>query len=306
VLPDGHAYLVTGLSTAEEIQRISVGISVLTPPTIRLVGVTSITELLDAPSGPAWDGNRRLLAAGDWLVEIDVDDEVFAALGPEAGTIIEAGIRAYPVNGMAALDLDYPFVFTEQREIPLRLEILYETFAVRRGCDPSPEVVCSGDGSVHAIPTGLGSLPATLTIESAYAGDQVRFLVLGVVQFHQPRMGRIDVAATQEELDRFWRDYAFPGDPPAVDLDRYIVMFYNRAEDACPDYLLRLDIDGTLLVPKFSPPWQGSCLQPLIATSYAVSIDRLTLPPRFVAFLPEWAPNSGVGYNDVLLPVDLG
>lgn len=310
VLPDGQAFVVSGLDHPEQLHSISVGISVRIGPTQPVVGITSIWRTTERYESPTWLGDRLLLRMDGWLVQIHFYDHVLEALGPDAREVTEQGIRAYSVNGMAALDLDLPFFFTENRESPLHIEVLYETFAVGRGCDPSHEVLCSDDGLLHAVPRPLPGgnpqpLPPAFAIESTYTGDQVRFLVLGVSTEDRSELGKIDHALTIEDLSRFWHDYGFDGDPPPIDLERYVILFYNRAEDACPDYLLRLYLNGDRLIPKFAAPWEGICEQPLIPTSYAVSIDRTTLPLRFTAYLPPYPPASGSEYPEIEYLVDL-
>lgn len=96
----------------------------------------------------------------------------------------------------------------------------------------------------------------------------------------------------------------FTGAPPVLDLERYVLLFYHKPDDACPDYLLRMTLDGDYLVARFGLPFGTGCRLPLIPTSYAVSVDRTTVPEQFIAILdvPE-SPGFDLGETDH--PVDL-
>lgn len=288
VLPNGQSYVVSGLRQPEEIKSVSAGIAVGVHP-VGLIGSTTFSQPAEVPAAAVWDGDRLLLPAGEWVVAIDVSASALSALGPDAHETIEAGIEAYQVSGMPALDLGYLFYFTDARDDPVRIEVRYTTFVVRRGCDPVPRVVCSEDRHLQVVPLdpAEASLPRTITIESTYTGDQVRFLVLGVSTDARDQQWRIDHATTTEQVEQFWQSYGFTGAAPAPDLDRYVVLFYHRPDDACPDYLLRMTLDGEYVVAKFGLPFGISCNQPLIPTSYAVSVDRTTVPEQFIAIMRD-------------------
>jgi hypothetical protein len=305
-LPDGQAYIVSGLRDPEQIESVSAGIAVGIPP-FELIGSTTFSQPTEVPAVAAWDGDRLLLPAGEWVVTIDVDPGALIILGPDAREVIESGIAAYPVDEMAALELDYPFYFTDDRDDPVRIEVRYATFMVRRGCNPVAGVVCSDDGYLQVVPLNPDDdpLPGSVVVESTYTGDQVRFLVLGVNTNARDQQWRIDHAADAEQIQQFWQSYGFAGVPPDIDLHRYVVLFYHRPDDACPDYLMRMTFDGEYLVAKFGLPFGGSCNQPLIPTSYAVSVDRATVPEQFVAIMRDVPELPGFELGPTDHPVDI-
>jgi hypothetical protein len=173
-LPDGRRYLVSGLKGPEPIEGIFVLVAAQLGLTVYPVGNTHIWTTVERYDSPTWQGDLLLLPAGEWLVWTDVYDDLLEALGPEAHEIIQNGIRVHLVNGMPALDLDTPFFFPDDADYPFQMEVMYQTFFVRRGCNPHPEAVCSADGLLHAIPRHLSEgppLPPSFSIESDASQD---------------------------------------------------------------------------------------------------------------------------------------
>lgn len=289
-LPDGRAYVVSGLDREEQVEGIFVAIYIHIAPEQPVLGMTTFRPGPAESSEPTWVGDMLVIPTGDWTVSIAVYQEVLDRLGQGGRELIASAIRGYSVSKMPVLDLSYPLRFAADHEVPLQMEVVYESFTVRRRCDPRPGVVCSSDEAVQAIPRHLvdGYPPPpqeTFALESTYTGDHVRFLVLGVnPEAPFSLLNQIDHATSQEELDGLWWAFGIPGEPPTINFERYVVLFYDRPDDNCPDYLLLLYMDQDRLIPKFAPPG-GSCTQPLIPTAYAVSIDRDTVPERFVAFM---------------------
>lgn len=295
-LPDGRAYVVSGLERQEEVRSISAAIEIYIGPEAPILGITTITARPPNSSEPTWVGDILLIPGGRWTVSIDVYEQVQEMLGDEFREVIESAIRVYSVLEMPVFDLSFPLSFPTDREIPLAMEVAYETFVIRRLCDPGLAVVCSPDEAVHAIPIAAvngepTAPPATLRLESTYTGDQVRFLVLAVSGEERSvnrsdRLGTVEHATNQEDFGSLWREFGLTTEIPVIDFHRYLVIFYDRAEDACPNDLLLMSMDGDRLLPKFVPPG-GGCILPLIPTSYAVSVDRNTVPTRFIAYLEE-------------------
>ncbi len=143
-----------------------------------------------------------------------------------------------------------------------------------------------------------GTEATTPAVDAAATGFEV--LAVGTdVAF----MGRVDAVTGADHLESMWRFYRLPSPVPAVDFDEAIVVFYARAEDACPDDITGLDVEGTEVAPVFTPP-EGFCAQPLVSTAYAIAINRSVVPERFTAILPEWFPSVPGGYPRVEREVD--
>lgn len=87
-------------------------------------------------------------------------DEVLRALGPEAKAVLQALISAGTQAGLPVLSLVPPLRFADDLEVPSFLEVTYESFTVRRGCDIGRGVVCSADESVQAIALSTQISPA--------------------------------------------------------------------------------------------------------------------------------------------------
>ncbi len=143
--------------------------------------------------------------------------------------------------------------------------------------------------------------PAT-TVEQTVGIAEPPFEVLAVgteVAF----MGRVDHVTSPDDLDPVWRFYRLPGPVPEVDFDDALVLFYARSDDACPDELVELVVEGTTVTPVFARP-PGFCAQPGIPTSYAVAVRRSFVPDRFTAVLPGFFPDNPIGYGRVDHEVD--
>ena len=144
----------------------------------------------------------------------------------------------------------------------------------------------------------VGPLPCPST-----AADGVVYEVIGIgteLPFH----GFIEHLTVSEPLPEVWGYYQLPDPVPIVDFDTHFLLIYVKAEDACSDDLTLLELVDGRLIPTFVPP-PGGCIQPLIRTSYAVAVDRRTVPDSFTVVLPAFAPESGAGYEEVEHQVDL-
>lgn len=306
VLPDGRAYVVTGLDEVEVVQGIQVAIQIFIGPELPVLGITSTGRSRLDSDVPIWQGDTLRVPAGEWTVSIAVYDHVLERVGAEGRETIAGAIHGYSVNGMPALALDFPLSFPADEEIPFQMEVQYETFAVRRRCDPILARSCSSNGMIQVLALSDTVAPAppeppdSIGVEAMHTGDLVRFLVLGLNPDGPGFYGRVDHATDQATLEELWTLYGIPGEPPDVDLDSHLVLFYARTDDACPDDLLFMRMQDDRLIAEFRQPF-GACLQPLIPTSYAVSIDRSSVPERFIAHLEAGGSNPAVD-----LDIDLG
>lgn len=126
-------------------------------------------------------------------------------------------------------------------------------------------------------------------------------------------LGHLAYATTQDDYTRLWAAYGAGHGmywdpsytaPPDIDLERYFVLFYNRAEDGCPDTLESLEVVGDRLMATFTPP-PGPCNLPLVAATYAVAVDRETVPAHFTAYLEGYPSKPRAPHPDTLLEIDL-
>ncbi|MEX1207048.1 MAG: hypothetical protein WEE36_00365 [Acidimicrobiia bacterium] len=293
VLPDGRAYIVTGLDKAEVVQGIQVAIQIFAGPEQLVLGITTLDRSRLDSEVPIWEGDTLRVPAGDWTVSIATYDHVLERAEVDDRDTIAAAIHGYSVNGMPALALEFPLSFPADEEIPFQMEVQYETFTVRRRCDPDLARSCSSNGMIQVLALSDTVAPAppeppdTIGVEAMHTGDTVRFLVLGMNPDGPGFYGRVDHARDQASLEELWTLYAIPGEPPVVDLDSHLVLFYAIPDDACPDDLLYMHMQDELIA-EFRQPF-GACLQPLIPTSYAVSIDRSSVPGLVI---PTWNPEG--------------
>ncbi len=103
---------------------------------------------------------RLLLTTGEWFVEIDIYDEIQRELGPDAKTILVSSIAARALNGLPVLDLEAPFRFASDDEIPLQMMVKYQNFVVMRGCNEQLEAICSTTRAVQVVPSSALFAPA--------------------------------------------------------------------------------------------------------------------------------------------------
>lgn len=292
VLPDGRAYVVTGLDEAEVVQGVQVAIQIFVGPEQPVLGITTAGRSRLDSEIPVWEGDTLRVPAGEWTFSIAVYDHVLERVGTEGRDTIAGAIHGYSVNGMPALALEFPLSFPADEEIPFQMEVQYETFTVRRRCDAELARSCSSNGMIQVLALSDTVAPAppeppdTIGVEAMYTGDTVRFLVLGMNPDGPGFYGRVDHARDQASLEEFWTLYAIPGEPPVVDLDSHLVLFYAIPDDACPDDLLYMHMQDEIIA-EFRQPF-SACLQPLIPTSYAVSIERSSVPGIVVpTLIPE-------------------
>ncbi len=152
-LPDGtHYEVLVEPQVAMPVEDISGAVMLdLADGTSRAVGITgfsSTTTLRQA----ALRGNRLEVPSGGGLVVIDLDDEVLAMLGPGAEQMLLQRIRPVAGARLPALELDPPFRWAGDDEIPLQMGVLHGLFEVRRGCDDDLAVTCSQTRGVQVIP----------------------------------------------------------------------------------------------------------------------------------------------------------
>jgi hypothetical protein len=174
-LPDGRAYLVSGLApSGETVTGVFAGVMIdLETGETLVVGIANFFGGRSDEPEPWWDdGATLVIPTGEGSIRIAVYPVVLDRLGPDGRDILAQAVRGSVVSDLPVLALEAPLRFADDDEIPLQMEVQYETFAVRRGCDPQRGVVCSRDGLVQAIPLSLLVAPAprdpppTIWIES--------------------------------------------------------------------------------------------------------------------------------------------
>lgn len=154
VLPDGTEYrvFVEGV-VGERIEFIDAPIVL----GVQAIGIATFPAG-DTELGYSYeDGVYRIPAGG--AVYIDFYDHILGELGAEAEETIRSSITgttrfdAFPV-----LDVEAPFRWAEDFELPAAMEVRYRSFTVRRGCGDLA-AACSPTRAVQVIPIDTQMLP---------------------------------------------------------------------------------------------------------------------------------------------------
>ena len=150
-LPDGTTFVViVDPARSEDVTDISAGIMMELEEGPVPAG-TVVFHLLTPADEYAYQYGHYGIPAAGILVTINFNPEVLEALGPDAEAIIRDSVRGSVAAGYPTLLLEPPFRWATDTELPLQMEVTFETFAVRRGCDDLA-VACSAFGGVQVIP----------------------------------------------------------------------------------------------------------------------------------------------------------
>ncbi len=91
-----------------------------------------------------------------YVVGVALYDEVWEKLGSAANEVFFSAFVGEVEGGFPVLKLDPPFRWATDLESPTPMEVSFDTFAVRRGCDQIA-VACNSQGGVQVIPYGPDS-----------------------------------------------------------------------------------------------------------------------------------------------------
>lgn len=145
-LPDGTGYLASLVGgEGEEVTGIKGGFVIDLGEQPIPVGVVSYRA--GGGLGSAYSDGTYRSNAGDWTVEIRFSDALLGTLGDDAPEIVMGSISTGSRLGMPVLLLDDPFRW-DLEQFPI--EVVYETFVVRRSCG-GVALVCSGNDVVQMI-----------------------------------------------------------------------------------------------------------------------------------------------------------
>ncbi len=170
-LPDGTVFDVyLEPARTESVTGISAGIIVELDD-----GTGPVAGILDFFGGPvdapAWDDNTFVIPAGDGSVRLDLYPEVIDLLGPEYQLVVESSIAGTRVADFPVLTLSPPFRWALDEEIPLSMEVSYESFVVHRGCERRA-FECSSTHVVQVITTGDPAWPDDQMVWIEAPGDR--------------------------------------------------------------------------------------------------------------------------------------
>lgn len=158
-LPDGTEYVVTVTPALVNEWHGSAGAIVTEHEgTVAAVGVLRFQKRQIGEARFA-EGVYRL-PAGSYLVELVFYDHVLEHLGEDAEKTVRASIRGSQTAGLPVLELDDPFRWARDEELPIVMETRYSTFSVRRGCSRYA-AACSAGDEVQVLwrPAELSSSP---------------------------------------------------------------------------------------------------------------------------------------------------
>lgn len=150
-------------------------------------------------------------------------------------------------------------------------------------------------------PSDGSPAPSTARATPAAADDpRIWFEMLGV-STQAPGTGFVEMATDEASFRDLWARYGMDSNPPDVGFDEHTVLFYGRAEDACPDDLVALKRDEDVLEATWLPP-PGGCEQPHIPTGYAVQVHRADLGISVVVLHEGDEGDAGDGRATFTLP----
>jgi hypothetical protein len=156
-LPDGTDYSVElELHRGERVTGISAAIVYELPDGTRpVVGITTFSYNWEA----SLFGESFAIEAGDWIVRVQPYSEFAARVGVDPIRLLEESVTAREVGGLPVLELAPPLGWGDDDELPLQMEVMYETVSIQRGCGELA-VACSQTGAVQVIPLDRLVAPA--------------------------------------------------------------------------------------------------------------------------------------------------
>lgn len=149
-LPDGTVFYV---ETSPAVDDRPVGVSGMI--VLEIDGVPNAVGPVQLGFNSWWetsydDGLYRT-SAGGHFVQIEFYDHVLEALGPNAEELIRSSIRGSLERGYPVLEVEPPFRWAQDDELPAQMAVTFESFEVRRGCSDLA-VACSSGREVQVIP----------------------------------------------------------------------------------------------------------------------------------------------------------
>ncbi|CAN5816047.1 hypothetical protein BH23ACT4_BH23ACT4_16480 [soil metagenome] len=145
-LPDGTGYVASLVgSEFEQVTEIKGGFVLDLGD--RVVPVGEVSYRAGGGLGSAFYDRTYRANTGEWTVEVRLGDAALGELGEAAPEIVMGGISTGSRLGMPVLLLEDPFRWDHQQ---FPLEVIYETFLVRRSCGDFA-LSCSGSDVVQMI-----------------------------------------------------------------------------------------------------------------------------------------------------------
>lgn len=166
VLPDGTDYdVILEPLTNEPVTAVTAGILVDTGSGRPIpLGVVDFRPATGEDAG--WHGDDLYReTAGGWMVAVRVSDAARGALGADWRRKVETGLEVSTDLDLPLVELTPPLVWAGDDQTVM--EVRYETFTVRRGCDRTA-AACNPTHAVGVIP-----LEQLLDTGSRWSYDQV-------------------------------------------------------------------------------------------------------------------------------------
>lgn len=167
ILPDGTRYSIRiDPGIRDKVSDVTLGIVIDMNGGARPVGEVDVRF---SPSvAPGFRYGLHRMSAGDIAVTIRFGEDVLEHLGQRADQVITSSIRLDTTRGLPVLELDPPFRWPVGSEPSAPMEVRYESFVVRAGCEELA-VACSQTGAVQVIPTDPASWPDSVVTITADA-----------------------------------------------------------------------------------------------------------------------------------------
>lgn len=125
-----------------------------------VIGITNFaSEAIAEPSYVASLGLFQV-PSGGWTMNVDLYENVKDLWGDEAERLLTESILPIAVaEGLPGFIVEPPLRWATDTEIPLQMQVVYESFVVRRGCGDLA-IACSADQRVQVIPAEKVLSPA--------------------------------------------------------------------------------------------------------------------------------------------------
>ena len=159
-LPDGTTYTVFIEGIPEEEVTGFGGVVMFEGNSGAVVAGETLTSLTPIESYTFQDGESRIPAGSAGSFVLKFYDDVLEELGPDADVIIQRSMTGSNHLGIPQLLLASPFRWmTPEDQIPAHMQVQYETFVVRQGCDDLA-IACNVFHGIQVIPMERVSEPA--------------------------------------------------------------------------------------------------------------------------------------------------